>query len=416
MLRRVDDVPPFISSSPPVSRRLPVYLMCGLAGLVEGFGLQSGGMAAPRFAAAFHMAPDHVGFVFLLTSLGLALGASIGGWLGDRIGAGRAMGTAIILFGLAGIGSAFAANETMLAITRMLVGIGLGGTLPNMIALLTATGPAKTGPRRVTLSVTGIALGSLIVGLLVFLDKDIGWRTLFHLGGWVPLLIGAMVLFLLSRTAGPERRPAEIPQGGWWAALFGGRRVVITFLFWIAFFVTPATSYLLINWMPTFLAHSGLDQRQIGLAMIGLAIGGAAGPMVLAGLLKPGRTAPVVCLAYGGTVLGLALIITAPTSPLYLSFAIGVTGFFIGGAQAVLFGIVGPFYPATARGAGVGSSVAVGRIGSGVGPALAGVMLSAGLAQNHVLAAAAPMLMVALVALLILLGRPPEALRKSAAG
>src|SRR5580693_6771054 len=79
------------------------YAVCGVAGVVEGFGLQSGGMAAPRFAAEFHMAPDHVGLVFLLTSLGLAVGASFGGWVGDRVGSGRAMGVAITLFGLASI-------------------------------------------------------------------------------------------------------------------------------------------------------------------------------------------------------------------------------------------------------------------------------------------------------------------------
>jgi len=136
--------------------------------------------------------------------------------------------------------------------------------------------------------------------------------------------------------------------------------------------------------------------------------------MLLASLLKPGRIVLVVCLAYAGIVLGLTLVITAPDSPLYLSFAIGLTGFFTAGAQAVLFGIVGPFYPTAARGTGIGSSIAIGRIGSGVGPALAGIMLSAGLAQNRVLAAAVPMLLVSLVALLFLLSQSPDALRRPA--
>ena len=79
--------------------------------------------------------------------------------------------------------------------------------------------------------------------------------------------------------------------------------------------------------------------------------------------------------------------------------------------DAVLYGIVGPCYPDIARGSGVGYSVAVGRIGSGVGPALAGVMLTAGLSQNHVLAAAIPVLVVTLGALLVLFRHPPAALR-----
>jgi AAHS family 3-hydroxyphenylpropionic acid transporter len=386
-----------------------VYALCGIAGVVEGFGLQSGGMAAPRFAAEFHMAPDHVGLVFLLTSLGLALGASIGGWLGDRVGSGRAMGVAVTLFGLASIGSALATNETTLLIARGVVGLGLGGTLPNMIALLTATGPAIMAPRRVTLSIAGISVGSLIVGLITFLAKQVGWRTMFQLGGWIPLLVGAIVWLLLPHAAQSTRLYPT--QGERWRALFGGPRLLVTLFFWFAFFVTAATSYLLINWMPTFLAHSGMNQHQVGLGMIGLSIGAAAGPTLFAGLLRPGRIVPVVCFAYGGIMLGLLLVINAPASPLYLSFAIGFTGLFAAGAQAVLYGIVGPCYPDIARGSGVGYSVAVGRIGSGVGPALAGVMLTAGLSQNHVLAAAIPVLVVALGALLVLFRHPPAALR-----
>ena len=390
-----------------------VYALCGLAGLVEGFDLQSGGMAAPRFAAEFHMAPDHVGLIFLLTSLGLALGASIGGWLGDRVGSGRAMGAAITLFGLANIGSALATSETALFIARGVVGLGLGGTLPNMIALLTATGPAATAPRRVTLSIAGISVGSLIVGLIAFLAKQVSWRMMFHLGGWIPLLVGAIVWLLLPHATRSTRfySVQDDQPGERWRALFGGPRLLVTLFFWFAFFVTTATAYLLINWMPTFLAHSGMDQHQVGLGMIGLSIGAAVGPALLAGLLRPGRTVPIICLAYGGIMLGLLLVINAPASPLYLSFAIGFTGFFSAGAQAVLYGIVGPFYPDAARGSGVGSSVAVGRIGSGVGPALAGVMLTAGLSQNRVLAAAIPMLIVALGALLVLFRHPPAALR-----
>jgi AAHS family 3-hydroxyphenylpropionic acid transporter len=180
---------------------------------------------------------------------------------------------------------------------------------------------------------------------------------------------------------------------------------------WLAFFVTAATSYLLINWMPTFLLHAGLDPHQVGIGMIGLAIGGASGPILLAGLLRPGRTRMVICLAYFGIVVGLACLISAPKSLVYLCAAIAFTGFFTSGTQALLFGIVGPFYPVAARGTGVGSAVAVGRIGSGAGPALAGIMLAAGLTQERVMAAAVPMVVLALLALLLLLRRPPEALR-----
>ena len=391
-----------------------VYALCGIAAIVEGFDLQAGGMAAPRFAAEFHMAPDHVGLLFLLTSLGLALGASFGGWLGDRVGSGRAMGASIMLFGLASIGAALATSETTLLIARGVVGLGLGGSLPNMIAQLTATGPAAMAPRRVTLSIAGMSVGALIVGLIAFLAKEIGWRTMFHLSGWIPLLFGVIVWLLLPHAARPTRyHPArdDKPSGGW-RALFDGPHLRVTLLFWLAFSITTATAYVLINWMPTFLTRSGMNQHQVGLGMIGFSLGAAAGPMLLASLMRPGRTVPVVCFAFGGIMLGLLLVIYAPASPLYHSFAMGFTSLFVAGTQALLYGIVGLFYPDAARGLGVGSSVSVGRIGAGVGPALAGVMLAAGLSQNLVLAAAIPMLVLAMGALLVLLRHPPAALQR----
>jgi MFS transporter, AAHS family, 3-hydroxyphenylpropionic acid transporter len=396
------------SPSPPL-----VYALCGIAAIVEGFDLQAGGMAAPRFAAEFHMAPDHVGLIFLLTSLGLALGASFGGWLGDRVGSGRAMGVAITLFGLASIGSALAPGETALMIARSAVGLGLGGALPNMIALLTATGPAAMAPRRVTFSIAGLSVGALFVGLIAFLAKEVGWRTMFHLSGWIPLLFGVIVWLLLPHAARPTRHhPARDDRPGeGWRALFDGPHLRVTLLFWLAFFITTALSYVLINWMPTFMTRSGMNQHQVGLGMIGFSLGAATGPMLLAALMRPGRAVRVVCFAFGGIMLGLLLVINAPASPLYLSFAMGFTSLFVAGTQALLYGIVGLFYPDAARGLGVGSSVSVGRIGAGVGPALAGVMLAVGLSQNLVLSGAIPMLVVALGALLVLLRHPPAALQ-----
>ena len=395
-------------------QRLTVYVLCGLAGIAEGIGIQSAGMAAPKFAAEFHMLPDHVGAIFLLTSLGLALGAGIGGWWGDRIGAGRAMGLAVALFGVASFGSALAPSAASLAGMRTLAGLGLGGGLPNMIALLTHVGPGSSAPRRVTLSIAGISGGALLVALLVlFASATSSWRVIFHLGGGFALLVAALLaLFLPGVSTAPT-----IPGGTAgaavkrWHILFAGQYLLTTLLFWLAFFVTAATSYLLINWMPTFLVRSGMHQHEVGIGMIGLAGGSAAGPILLAGLLRPGRLRFVMCLAYVGIVLGLLSLISAPKTIFYLSLATTFTGFFAAGTQAVLFGIIGPFYPASVRGTGVGSAVAVGRIGSGAGPALAGVMLTAGSTQESVLAAVMPLLVLALAALLLLLRAPPQALR-----
>jgi AAHS family 3-hydroxyphenylpropionic acid transporter len=59
-----------------------------------------------------------------------------------------------------------------------------------------------------------------------------------------------------------------------------------------------------------------------------------------------------------------------------------VTVFFLGcsviAAQAFLYAMAPGSYPASIRGVGVGAAVAVGRIGSIVGPKLGGLLKSAG--------------------------------------
>lgn len=398
-------------------QRRTVYVVCALAGIVEGFGLQSGGVAAPKFALDFHMRADYVGVVFLMTSLGLALGAGFGGWWGDRVGAGRALAVAVLLFGIASNGSALAPTAAVLTVERALAGVGLGGALPNMIALLTQTGPASAAPRRVTLSIAGISVGSLLVALLVSLaPATLDWRVIFQLGGGFAIATAVLIVLLCPRDlrSGTARTAGAGRTLGRWRVLLSRQYLLTTMLFWFACFVTAATSYLLLNWLPTFLVRSGMHQHEVGVGMIGLAVGAAAGPVLLAGLLRPGRTRLVVWVAYAGIVLGLLLLINVPKTILYVCGAIAFTGFFTGGAQAVLFGIVGPFYPDLSRGTAVGAAVAAGRIGSGVGPALAGVMLAAGLTQEKVFAAAVPLLVLALAAVLAVLRRPPEILRKRA--
>ena len=205
-------------------QRASLYVLCALTGIAEGFGLQSGGMAAPKFAAEFHLLPDFVGGIFLVTSLGLALGASVGGWAGDRIGSGRVMNMAVALFGLASIGSARSSTGHELAVMRGLMGLGLGGALPNLIALLTYVGRPETASRRVTLSIAAVSGGALLVGLTMLLGgAAVGWRFLFNLGGWPSLALAAVLPFLLPAVRFPRAAHAgqAAPKGERWRALFG---------------------------------------------------------------------------------------------------------------------------------------------------------------------------------------------------
>jgi AAHS family 3-hydroxyphenylpropionic acid transporter len=88
------------------------------------------------------------------------------------------------------------------------------------------------------------------------------------------------------------------------------------------------------------------------------------------------------------------------------AFAVGV---FVIGTQLVLYGVAPGYYPTRVRATGVGAAVAAGRIGSIVGPIVAGSMLGAGANAADVVTAMLPVVAIAGIAAVLLLRRPPLA-------
>lgn len=82
-----------------------------------------------------------------------------------------------------------------------------------------------------------------------------------------------------------------------------------------------------------------------------------------------------------------------------------VAGLFATGGQSVLYALAPLFYSSQIRATGVGTAVAVGRLGAMSGPLLAGKMLALGTGTVGVMAASAPGILVAGLAVFILMSR-----------
>ncbi|MCY1188642.1 3-(3-hydroxy-phenyl)propionate transporter [compost metagenome] len=72
-----------------------------------------------------------------------------------------------------------------------------------------------------------------------------------------------------------------------------------------------------------------------------------------------------------------------------------VAGLFATGGQGVLYAMAPQFYGTEVRATGVGSAVAVGRLGAMSGPLVAGKMLALGTGTTGVMLAAAPGIVIA---------------------
>ena len=143
--------------------------------------------------------------------------------------------------------------------------------------------------------------------------------------------------------------------------------------------------YLLVNWLPTLLVNDGLTRIQAAGAQIGFNVGGAIAALLI-GYLLGGRVRNASILV---TFIALPLLLVAlAKAPADVSIVV-VTVFLLGcsviAAQAFLYVTAPVVYPTAIRGIGVGAAVAVGRVGSIVGPKSGGILKSAGHAPSQLL-------------------------------
>ena len=109
-------------------------------------------------------------------------------------------------------------------------------------------------------------------------------------------------------------------------------------------------------------------------------------------------------LIYTGMLASLLALGTASslTAMLFSGF---IAGLFATGGQSVLYALAPLFYRTEIRATGVGTAVAIGRLGAMSGPLLAGKMLALGTGTVGVMAASAPGILLAGAAVFWLMSR-----------
>ncbi|MGY6252764.1 3-(3-hydroxy-phenyl)propionate transporter MhpT [Paraburkholderia caledonica] len=382
--------------------------LCFAVALLEGLDLQSVGVAAPRMAREFGLSVAQMGLAFSAGTFGLLPGAMLGGRLADRIGRKRILILCACLFGLLSIATAFVSSFGMLVFVRVLTGIGLGGALPNLIALSSEAVSPKLRNTAVSVMYCGIPFGGVIASIVGIVSiGDTQWRHIFYVGGAGPLILVPLLLAFLPESSafrrashGMNAKPAPVGE-----VLFGGSRGLSTLQIWISYFCTLIVLYFLLNWLPSLMAARGLARAEVGYVQIFFNIGGGLGALFIGMLMDRLRGGVVVSGMYIGIIASLAALSIAPGFAALMVSAF-FAGMFVIGGQSVLYALSAAFYPTAMRGTGVGAAVAVGRVGSVVGPLAAGQLLAMGRSSSTVIGASIPVTLIAAAAALMLIRRP----------
>ena len=371
--------------TPASSSRLTLTVgLCFLVALMEGLDLQAAGIAAVGIANAFALDKMQMGWIFSAGILGLLPGALVGGMLADRYGRKRILIASVALFGLFSLATAISWDFSSLVFARLMTGVGLGAALPNLIALTSeAAGPRFRGTA-VSLMYCGVPIGAALAAALGFSGLASAWQTVF----WVYT---------------QQTQVAAAPL----RALFAPTTATATLLLWLCYFFTLLVVYMLINWLPMLLVEQGFQPSQAAGVMFALQIGAASGTLILGALMDKLRPVIMSLLIYTGMLASLLALgtVSSLSGMLMAGF---VAGMFATGGQSVLYALAPLFYSTQIRATGVGTAVAVGRLGAMSGPLLAGKMLALGTGTVGVMAASAPGILLAGLAVFILMSRKSQ--------
>ena len=373
------------------SRLMLTIGLCFLVALMEGLDLQAAGIAAGGIAQAFALDKMQMGWIFSAGILGLLPGALVGGMLADRYGRKRILIGSVALFGLFSLATAIAWDFPSLVFARLMTGVGLGAALPNLIALTSeAAGPRFRGTA-VSLMYCGVPIGAALAATLGFAGANLAWQTVFWVGGVVPLILVPLLMRWLPESAVFAGEKQSAPP---LRALFAPETATATLLLWLCYFFTLLVVYMLINWLPLLLVEQGFQPSQAAGVMFALQMGAASGTLMLGALMDKLRPVTMSLLIYSGMLASLLALGTVSSfnGMLLAGF---VAGLFATGGQSVLYALAPLFYSSQIRATGVGTAVAVGRLGAMSGPLLAGKMLALGTGTVGVMAASAPGILVA---------------------
>ena len=390
-------------------------LICFLIAVIEGIDIQAAGVAAAGIKEYFALDAKQLGLFFSAGILGLLPGALVGGRYADRIGRKKVLIASVSIFAIFTLCTVWVNSFYTLLLVRFLAGAGLGAAMPNLIALASESTTPENRGRAVGLMYCGMPIGAIIVSLLAAqlasADMASSWKTIFYVGGLVPLIVvPLMIKFLpesreflkaLQEVKTSEQKPLSYKD------LFGREYAARTLLLWVSYFFTLMVVYIMLSWLPSLFTELGFSRKDGSMAMVYFQIGAAIGTVVLGMLIDRWNKAYVIILMYVGILIGLFSLNSA-TSLNLMFVAAAVMGTFTIGGQGVLYAFGSFVYPTHLRGQGVGAASAVGRIGAMMGPAIAGQLLAMGSGATGVITAAIPCIIISAI-IMVLLTRRLEA-------
>lgn len=385
-------------------RTAPLILVALFALVCDGFDLAAMGYLAPELVKAWHLTPKDFVPAFSAGIVGMMIGGPGLGFLGDRIGRRRVIAVGLAGIGLATLATMAAQNVSHLIVLRFLTGIGLGGVIPNVAALVAELTPRRARGRLLVVVTMGMPLGIALPGLVAgALIPAFGWQALLLVGGLLPLAVAAAARALVPESPkflveqggweGEARRilqalrpdlaidrdatfavPAHVASGGSARQLFAGALALATPLLWICQAANQMANFFSLTWLPTLLQSAGASTAEAGANASLFAIGGLLAGLLLIFVIDRLGVVPLVVMFLVGAPLVGGMAAT-DLGPGLHGLVITAAGLCVTGINFSLTALLPIFYPTAVRSVGTGWTQAAGRLGALAAPVIGGILL-----------------------------------------
>lgn len=381
-----------------------VALLAFLIIMVDGYDTLLVSFVAPLLTKEWGLKPTDLGAIFASGYFGAMIGAIGMGTLADRFGRKRPLIGALLLAAAATLGCALVDDKATLMLLRMVAGIGLGGALPALSSLTAEHSAPDRRHGTVTLMYIGFPLGAVVGGALTAAFLHHGWRAVFVAAGIACLASAALAIRLpesLVRGKADAPHPVGTRRRMMLFAPFGDGRLGTGLALALGLFGMLLVTYFLISWSPALIIARGGGNKIAALGGVVLNLGGICGAAVMAPIInRHGPYYPIALIVMLGTAFVAAIGYDFGSLPALFGLLF-LTGICIMGGQLNFPAMTVDLYPQNVRGAGIGWTMSIGRIGSIVGPMLGGMLVTAGLPSQILFLLAAAVTATASMLLLI---------------
>lgn len=417
-------VPERLDSLPFTRKHLRVLTGTGIGWALDAMDVGLISFIIAALTAQWGLTRGEGGLIASIGFAGMAIGASLGGLLADRIGRRQVFALTLLVYGIATGASALVGGLAMLLVLRFFVGLGLGAELPVASTYVSEFAPARIRGRLIVILEAFWAVGwtaSAIIGYFVVPASENGWRWAFALGA-IPAVYAIIVrlglpesprwLVRRGRVQEAEKIVAEFeaaggittpvhPVAGRTSNLGVDRSSVVqgdaskraqtrrlsvlfareyrkrTLSIWAVWFCVNFAYYGAFIWIPSILVEAGFPLvKSFGFTLI-ITLAQLPGYAVAAWLIeKWGRRSTLSVFLLGSAISAVAFG-TVHTEGAIIAAGMALS-FFNLGAWGAVYAVTPELYPTSLRGTGSGWAAGVGRIASIIAPLLVPVMLAAG--------------------------------------